>query len=362
MNPIQASQPAPLAAQSFAVSPEPALGEGLKPGPEKTRVEVFTSYGTDEKVIIRGRVLEGDLAKTARPEDSRFTNLIRNLGFLDSDEVKHAAVEIQFAGKTIQARTDRDGVFEVAVGGFVGLKPGYHDVQVSLVGDKDFLASSAHGKVVVQTRQDSSFGVVSDIDDTIHYSHASNKLKAARTLLLGNETTLKPVPGMAALYQALDLASDGLKDGDVSYLSGSPINFAGRIESYLQDQGFPRGSLQLKNMGFRKGEENPIQHSSYKLEHLRNLFETYPEKSFFLFGDSGEADPEVYAQITSEYPDRILGVFINQVTDEASNSKRFAGMSLIRSGLDAAQILYQQGVLSEEALEQVRRAVADAAR
>jgi len=212
---------------------------------------------------------------------------------------------------------------------------------------------------VVQARQDGSFGVISDVDDTIQYSHAANKLKAAQTLLLGNETTLKPVPGMAALYQALDQASDGVNDGDVSYLSGSPMNFAGRIENYLENQGFPKGPLQLKNMGFRKGEDNPVQQSDYKLKHLREMFETYPNKSFLLFGDSGEADPEVYAQIASEYPDRVLGVFINNVTAESAKSERFQGMSLIKSGLDAAKILHQQGILPAEGLEQVRCAVAD---
>ncbi len=360
MNPIQSQPALPMAPLQCAPGPaEPNLEIEIF-DPEPTRVEVYTSYGTDEQVIIRGRVLEGHEPAAASPNDSRFTNLLRNLDFLESDEVKRENVEIRFAGQTIQTKTDRDGVFEIALGGFVGLKPGYHDVEVKLVGSDSFLTSSAHGKVVVQPRQDCSFGVISDIDDTIQYSHAANKLKAAQTLLLGNERTLKPVPGMAALYQALDLASDGVKDGDISYLSGSPINFAGRIENYLENQGFPKGALQLKNMGFRKGENNPIQQSEYKLQHLREMFDTYPNKSFLLFGDSGEADPEVYAQIVKEYPDRILGVFINNVTHESATSARFQGMSLIKSGLDAAKILHQQGVLPSEGLEQVRCALASA--
>jgi phosphatidate phosphatase APP1 len=324
--------------------------------PEPTHIEVYPSYGTEEQVMIRGRVLEGKAPTVAHAEDSRFANLVRNLSFLESDEVKRTPVKIEFAGKTIQVKTDRDGVFEVAIGGFAGLKPGYHEVKVSMVGNADYLAAEAKGKVVVQRRDDDSFGVLSDIDDTIQFSYASNKLKAAATLLLGNEATLKPVPGMAALYQALETASDGLQDGDVAYLSGSPMNYAGRIQNFMRAEGFPEGPIQLKNMGFRQGEDSPLGQSDYKLNHLREMFDTYPQKSFFLFGDSGESDPEIYRQIAQEYPERVQGIFIHNVTESSPTDGRFAGMHVIASGYDAAKVLQTQGILNDAAVETVRRA------
>lgn len=323
--------------------------------PEPTRIEVFTSYGTEEQVTIRGRVLEGKTPTVAHSDDSRLTNLIRNFSFLESDEVKHMPVKIEFAGKTFEVYTDRDGVFEGVVSGSAGLKPGYHDVKVSMVGNANYASATAEGRVVVQRRDDQGFGVISDIDDTLHFSHAANKLKAAQTLILGNETTLKPVLGMAALYQALDRAGDGVQDGDVAYLSGSPMNYAGRIQNFMRAEGFPEGPLQLKNMGFRPGEDNPLGQSEYKLNHLREMFDTYPQKSFFLFGDSGESDPEIYRQIAEEYPERVQGVFIHNVTQASSESERFAGMHVIHSGHDAAKILQTQGVLDSAAVEAVRR-------
>lgn len=349
----QAAQPLIAPASVHVADPEGAAFDGVF-DPEPTYIEVFPSYGTEEQVTIRGRVLEGHAPRTAHAEDSRFANLIRNLSFLESDEVKRTPVKIEFAGKTINVKTDRDGVFEVAIGGFAGLKPGYHAVKVSMVGNDDYLAAEAQGKVVVQRRDDTSFGVLSDIDDTIQFSYAANKLKAAETLLLGNEATLKPVPGMAALYQMLDLASDGLADGDVSYLSGSPMNYAGRIQNYMQAEHFPEGAIQLKNMGFRQGEDNPIAQSDYKLHHLREMFDTYPQKSFYLFGDSGEADPEIYHQIAQEYPDRVQGIFIHNVTAASPDDERFTGMHVIASGYDAAKVLREQCVLSDAAVETVR--------
>lgn len=363
IGPSLSSLPAPFLAPSSietasvpldALAPD-VLAEDLFE-PEPTHIEVFPSYGTEEQVTIRGRVLEGHAPTAAHAGDSRFANLIRNLSFLESDEVKRTPVKIEFAGKTLHVKTDRDGVFEVAIGGFAGLKPGYHAVKVSMVGNDDYLAAEAEGKVVVQRRDDASFGVLSDIDDTLQFSYAANKLKAAKTLLLGNEATLKPVPGMAALYQALEMASDGLADGDVSYLSGSPMNYAGRIQNFMRAEGFPEGAVQLKNMGFRQGEDNPLAQSEYKLHHLREMFETYPQKSFYLFGDSGEADPEVYQQIAQEYPGRVQGIFIHNVTASSPGDERFTGMHVIASGYDAARVLQAQGVLSDAAVETVLRA------
>lgn len=322
---------------------------------EPTCIEVYPSYGTEERVVIRGRVLEKKDVSEAKPNDSAWTNLIRNLNFLESDEVKRTPVKIEFAGQTIETRTDRDGLFEVALSGVVGLAPGYHDVKVSMTGSADYAASETTGKVVVQCLDDTSFGVISDIDDTLQFSYAANKLKAAQTLLLGNETTLKPVPGMAALYQALE-ACDSQQDGDISYLSGSPMNYAGRIQRFMQAQGFPEGAIQLKNMGFRSGEDHPLSQSDYKLEHLRDMFTTYPEKSFFLFGDSGEEDPEIYRQIAQEFPQQVRGIFIHQVTDESPEAERFTGVHLIRSGADAAQVLHQQGILDTQALSRIQKA------
>ena len=45
-----------------------------------------------------------------------------------------------------------------------------------------------------------------------------------------------------------------------------------------------------------------------------------------LVGDSGEQDPEVYADLLREFPDRILGVFIRNVTGEAPDNDRFAAL------------------------------------
>jgi len=328
-------------------------------GPEKALIKIYTTYGTEKQVTLRGRVLLDKQPSEARPGDSYLTNFIRNFGFLDSDEVRQAEVDVRFAGQTVRTTTDRDGLFEIQLDLDQSLSPGFHTVEAQLIPDPDnpLEIAPAKGQVVIQCQDDQSFGVISDIDDTVQYTHVSNKWDAFKSLFLSNETTLQEVPGMAALYQALDQANDGCVDGDVSYLSGSPMNYVGRVENFLAAHDFPQGPIQLKNFGFRAGEDNPIKQTDYKLNHLREMFETYPQKSFILFGDSGEKDPEIYTQIAQEYPEQVQAIFIHHVSSDAQDDPRFKAVTVIKSGLDAAKILHQNGTLPDAGLKSVQDAM-----
>jgi len=358
VSPVPPPSPQPAASSVPADQLATATVAGAKPEPPTSVIRLYTTYGTEQAVTLKGRVLENDPVSKARPGDSQLTNLIRNLSFLESDEEKRVWVDVSFQGQTVRTLTDRDGMFEVGLAGFKPLTPGYHAFTARLASGQERTAKEATGKVVIQPQQDTTLGVVSDIDDTIQYSNVSSKWEAAKTLLLGNETTLKHVPGMATLYQELDLAVDGQKDGDISYLSGSPVNYANRIDRFLKDRGFPAGPVQLKNMGLREGEDHPLKQDDYKLQHLRTLLETYPDKPFILFGDSSEKDPEIYKALAQEFPGRIQAIYIHHVNGESPQAKRFQGTQLISSGLDAARDLERQGILSASAVERVRQAIA----
>jgi phosphatidate phosphatase APP1 len=67
---------------------------------------------------------------------------------------------------------------------------------------------------------------------------------------------------------------------------------------------------------FKKGTET-------KPKAIEEILNTYPGRQFFLVGDSGEQDPEVYAQIAQKYPDQISKIFIRNVTDEVFDNERF---------------------------------------
>ena len=68
---------------------------------------------------------------------------------------------------------------------------------------------------------------------------------------------------------------------------------------------------------FKKGTET-------KPAVIEKILATYPGRKFVLVGDSGEHDPEVYAALLRKFPDRVLKVFIRNVTQETADNERFA--------------------------------------
>jgi phosphatidate phosphatase APP1 len=46
------------------------------------------------------------------------------------------------------------------------------------------------------------------------------------------------------------------------------------------------------------------------------VLDTHPTLSFLLIGDSGQEDPEIYRQVVKDYPERILAVYIRDVSHQ----------------------------------------------
>ena len=55
-------------------------------------------------------------------------------------------------------------------------------------------------------------------------------------------------------------------------------------------------------------------HKDHKSAIIREILNTYPWMKFILVGDSSQEDPEIYSAIVAEYPQRILAVYIRDVS------------------------------------------------
>lgn len=158
--------------------------------------------------------------------------------------------------------------------------------------------------------------VISDLDDTIKITEVLD-----RKAMLENTffKELKPVPGMADLYGNL-----AAKNISFHYLSSSPVQLYPALWDFLKKEGFPEGSMHLRESTSWKtlvpGKGVSRRH---KKENILRLLESFPKRRFFLIGDSAEADPEIYADIARSHPEKILGIWIRDVTDEDRESARY---------------------------------------
>ena len=251
----------------------------------------YLGYGTPQKLTVRGRVLEDEGFRPAADADGRWRNLIQFYKRLESDEVPGARLR---AGKT-QAVTDREGYFRLELKGW--FRAGWNEVDLELLHPA---AAQATARVLVPSKE-ATFGVISDIDDTVVTSNVTSKVRLIMTVALTNARTRKPFKGVAAFYRALHAGVN-----PVFYVSKSPWNLYAPIIEYLAVQGLPEGPLMLRDFGFRAGKE-------HKRKAIEEILRTYPKLPFVLSGDSGEQDPQIYADIMRRFPKRIRAIYIRSV-------------------------------------------------
>lgn len=277
----------------------------------------YRGYGTPEKLYLRGRVLEDKGIASPTDNDTLWDNLVNMYKRFESDEIPYATVRARFQHLEKIIRTDVEGHFEVTME-VTGPLPGdrlWHEIDLELVAPQREGAGPVQATGSVLTPPSTArFGVISDIDDTVLHTDATNLIRMARTVFLGNANTRLPFKGVAAFYRAL---FEG-KEHDMNplfYVSSSPWNLYDLLSDFFNLQEIPIGPvLFLRDWGINENEVLPSRHRDYKLGVIRRIMDYYDYLPFILLGDSGQEDPEIYHQVVRDYPDRVLAVYIRNVS------------------------------------------------
>lgn len=241
-------------------------------------------------------MLQDEGFKPARDTERRWRNLVAFFKRMESDVIPNARLKARFGPVEAETSSDRQGYFCIDIPNGKAL-PGWNELQLELAGKAEVRAT---GRVLVPPPQ-ARFGIVSDIDDTIVYSHVLSKWRMIVSLALSNARTRKPFKGVGAFYRALHGGVNPL-----FYVSKSPWNLYVPLLEYLEVQGLPIGPLVLRDFG-------PRMNRNHKTEAIEAILHTYPKLPFVLIGDSGEADPEIYAGIVRRHPQRIRAIYIRSV-------------------------------------------------
>ena len=271
--------------------------------PEHFRIEAYGGHGTDAAVVVRGRALD-DPPLSQAVEGEGVARAVRRTvrGFL-TDELPGVPLRVVVAGSEARAVTDTEGYFTVRLED-VPLEGPWTTGTVELAGDYRGLAGPHATAVAVRSSgPQATFGVISDIDDTVLETGVQRAARMVWQTFTGSAITRQPFPGAAELYR--DLA-----DGDrnpVFYISSSPWNLHAFITEFLQHRGFPAGPVLLRDLlGTAAGREK-------KHGRIHEVLDLHPDLPFVLIGDSGEKDPQIYADIVRSRPDRVRAVYIREV-------------------------------------------------
>jgi phosphatidate phosphatase APP1 len=275
---------------------------GSRP-PAHFRIEPYIGHGRADEVVVRGRVLDDPPLSEASEGEGVGAAVRRTLRGFVTDELPGVPLRVTVAGTTLDTVTDDEGYF------LTRLRPDPDKLtrpwttgSIELAGEYREQTGPHTTPLEVRVPEEGArFGVISDIDDTILETGVQRVGHMIRQTLTGSALTRTPFPGAPDLYR--DLAAEV---NPVFYVSSSPWNLHAFLVAFLRHRRFPLGPVLLRDLlGTAAGREQ-------KTDRIREILDLHP-LPFVLIGDSGEKDPEIYADIVRAHPGRILAVYIREV-------------------------------------------------
>ena len=286
-------------------------------------VAPYRGYGRPGRLLVLARVLQDEGLAAPDVRHGKTRNLLAMLKRLESDPLPFARVRVSLPTGDRELVADDEGF----VRAWIEAEPaadadswGTVDLQLQHPRQPTGRATAAP---VLLPPASASYGVISDMDDTVLQSEVSNFLRAARMVLLENALTRLPFAGVAAFYRALRDGRGGAGN-PIFYVSSSPWNLFDVISGFLEAQDIPVGPLLLRDWDLRL---SLLRNAAHKSAHIREILETYPTLPFILVGDSAQEDPEIYSRAVAEHPERILAVYIRSVEPHPERAAAIARLA-----------------------------------
>ena len=330
------------------------------------RAQPYLGHGTAGVVHVKGRVHEQTGVDAPQRSDTPLDNLVAIVRRFTATPIPGARVRLRLGGTEQEVVADADGYFRAELHPPAPLAAGWHELTATLQEPYAQASEPTAGQVLVPSA-DATFGVISDLDDTVIRSGIPTPLQAARTVLLNNAMTRVPFHGVAAFYRALQAGGSGTDSNPLFYVSSSPWNLYDLVVTFLELQRVPAGPLFLRAWGLDADALPGGGHGGHKSEIILGLLATYPDLPFVLIGDSGQEDPEIYRDVVLGHPGRVLAVYIRDVTSverdvevhAVADQVRAVGVpfELVGDTAAAARHAAQHGLLTPSALEEVLTAV-----
>lgn len=288
-------------------------------GPGPLRILSYRGIGRPDRLLLRGRVLVDRGPTEYESDDDFWDDLVNMYRRLHTTEIPKARVRVSAVGAVAEVVTDHEGYFEVELeAADRPFSPPLQAVYLELLEPSGDEPVVEQGEVVVRSPS-SSFLVISDIDDTVVHTHATSVLAMARATFLCNARSRTPFAGVASLYKALVEGPSGDDANPLIFISRSPWNLYDLFDQFCDLQGIPGGRVfYLRDWGFSLEGLTKARPKGHKFGLIQQILEFEPDLPVILVGDSGQKDPEIYRAISEEFPGRLLGAFIRNVTQSRS--------------------------------------------
>ena len=341
-----------------------AEGEGLE---KRVRVLAYAGYRTDEKLHVKGRIVR--FAPGLNKAVSTWDRLAAMMAIYNSDELPNVTVRMDSYGQFAETVTNEEGYFTFDLPVARPLPESTAWEYVTLSTPEREAQQASITVPVLAPGANLNWGIISDIDDTVVETGATNFLKNWRRVLIDQPGDRLAVPGAATLYQTIAV-DHRAPARPFFYVSSSPWNLYGFLTEYMELNAIPHGPMFLKDYGIDDNQLIDAGHDIHKLAAIETIMAAYPALRFLLIGDNGQRDVAIYAKVVEDFGQRVAGVFIRDVDGSCRSGPEGAFLAEIEargvptycgSGFDDAVALVQQLELDRplEAASAVLQSAAD---
>lgn len=282
-------------------------------------IRVYHGYGHKENLVVYGHVLAFKSEIKNRFSNNLFLNIIHLIKLFFVKPIPNVKVQMTWGNQQLYSKTAKDGFFKFEWKSEHSVSAGWHPIIVHSLSENNEITATGEGKIFVP--HSTQYGFISDIDDTVLVSHSATTGKKLRVMFTKNPRSRKTFADVVKYYQMLSLAHttpDLLNP--FFYVSSSEWNLYDDLNEFFKYNELPKGAFLLNEIKqwyqlFRTGT---TKHQG-KLMRVSRILEAFPKQRFILLGDNSQKDPEIYASIANKYPQRIVAIYIRNISLEKEN-------------------------------------------
>jgi phosphatidate phosphatase APP1 len=307
---------------------------------KRCEIKLYRGYANKKEVVVFGHVVKkypsGDRKYTR--SGFRYARTIIELFSLKT--IPFLKVTLRIGDLVAETTAEADGYFRFQVPFAEPPESGWHTYEVSIdqeVGGKIYKATSSDEFFLPYK---TSYGLISDIDDTFLVSHSRRSFKKLFVLLSKNVQARKPFADVVKHYQLLSFASrtHPQKENNIFfYVSSSEWNLYDMIVRFAELNGLPKAVLKLKKI--KSGLDDFVMTGAgshlHKLRKIHNIIQFYPELQFILLGDDSQKDPVIYEEICRTFPSNIRAVYMRQTRKRTKPETTQLMKNIQELGIDA---------------------------
>ena len=279
-------------------------------------VKVYHGYGHTNNLVVYGHVLAGKSVGPSKYTNNTILNVIHLTKLFFVKPIPNVKVSLQWENQQFYSTTESDGFFKFEWKSDTEVSAGWHKVVINLQNNQNLIAATGEGKIFVP--HSTQYGFISDIDDTVLVSHSANTGKKLRVMFTKNPRSRKTFADVVKFYQLLSIAHtkpDLLNP--FFYVSSSEWNLYDDLNEFFKHNGLPKGAFLLNQIKkwYQLFKTGKTKHQG-KLMRVTRILGAFPKQRFILLGDNSQSDPEIYTTIANKYPERIVAVYIRNVSLE----------------------------------------------